>query len=135
MQILIDEGVRSVLIVEDEMIVAMMMEDLVRSLGAQEVHICPDTASALEIINTKQIDCAVLDLRVLDGTTTAVADALALRGIPFLFSSGSELAEMEARYADRPRISKPFMDDDFKMIVLDTLTLGRSQASLPVTSD
>lgn len=135
MQILIDEGVRSVLIVEDEMIVAMMMEDLVRSLGAEDVYICPDTASALDVIATRPLDCAVLDLRVLDGTTTSVADALAEKGVPFLFSSGTELAEMEARHADRPRIAKPFMDDDFKLIVLDTLTFGRSQPPLAVASD
>ena len=127
MHIEIDEGIRSVLIVEDEMIVAMLMEDLLRSLGVEDVYICADAASALEVVRSSPIDCAVLDLRVRDGSSTEVADALAEKGIPFVFSSGTELGEIDARHAGRPMISKPFLDDDFRLVVLDTWTLARSQ--------
>lgn len=129
MKIEIDEAIRSILIVEDEMIVAMLMEDLVRQLGVQNVYICADSASALDIVQSKPVDCAILDLRLRDGTSMAVADALAEQGIPFLFSSGSDAGALEPRHADRPMISKPFLDDDFQLIVLDTWSLSRSTRS------
>jgi CheY-like chemotaxis protein len=129
MHIEIDEGIRSLLIVEDEGIVAMMMEDLVRELGIKDVHICSDVASALELARIGDIDCAVLDLWVRDGSSIAVADALADRGIPFLFSSGSGADAVEERHAHRPMLGKPFTDDDFKTFLLDAWTVGRSEAS------
>jgi CheY-like chemotaxis protein len=125
MHIEIDEGIQSILIVEDEMIVAMLMEDLVRELGVREVHVCTDVASALQVIRTEQLDCAVLDLRLRNSNSIEIADALAERDIPFVFSTGSDIGDLGDRHADRPMISKPFLDDDFKLILLDTWTLTR----------
>jgi CheY-like chemotaxis protein len=127
MHIQIGEGIHSVLIVEDEMIVAMLMEDIVRDLGVSEVHICPDAASALEVVETKHIDCAILDVRLRGGSSAPVADALAQKGIPFVFSSGSDAGALEDRHGDRPLISKPFLDDDLRLIVLDTWALSRAE--------
>jgi CheY-like chemotaxis protein len=132
MHIEIDEGIGSVLIVEDEMIVAMLMEELVRELGVDEVYVCTDAASALDVVANKAIDLAVLDMKVRDGTTGAVADALADKGIPFIFSSGSDIGALPDRHAARPMVSKPFLDDDFKLVILDTWTLHSSaQGSRP----
>jgi CheY-like chemotaxis protein len=125
MHVEISEGIRSVLILEDEMIVALMMEDLLRDLGVSEVYLCPDIASALEVVQTRPVDCAILDLWLRDCDSMDVADALAEKGIPFLFSSGSDAGALAPRHADRPLISKPFSDDDLKLIVLDTWSLGR----------
>jgi CheY-like chemotaxis protein len=126
MHVEIGEGIRSVLIVEDEMIVAMLIEDLMRELGVTDVLICPDVASALETLKTRSIDCAILDLRVRDGNSTPVADALAAKGIPFVVSSGSDAGALEDRHAGRPMIGKPFLDDDLKLIVLDTWALAHA---------
>jgi CheY-like chemotaxis protein len=123
MQIEIAEGIRSVLIVEDEALVAMMMEDLVRELGVQDVHICSDVDSALQLATTADIDCAVLDLMVRGGTSESVADALAERGVPFVFTTGSDVGAFGDRHAARPSIGKPFTDDDFKLVLLDTWAL------------
>lgn len=126
MHIEIDEGIGSILIVEDEMIVAMLIEDIVRGLGVRDVQICTDAASALEFLRDNAIDLAVLDLKVRDGSTTPVADALAAMGVPFVFSSGSDSGALENRHSRRPLISKPFLDDDLKLVILDTWTLSRS---------
>ena len=126
MHIQIDEGIRSILIVEDEMIVAMLMEQLVRELGVHDVFLCADAASALDVVADNAIDFAVLDMRVRDGTTDTVADALADRHIPFVFSSGSDVGALSRRHIDRPLVSKPFLDDDFKLVILDTWMLHSS---------
>jgi CheY-like chemotaxis protein len=125
MHIQINEGIRSMLIVEDEGIVAMMMEELLRDMGVRQIHSCPDTGAALKLLETVAFDCAVLDLRVRDGSSTPVADALAARGVPFVFSTGSDSGALEERHRHRPLLTKPFADDDFKLIVLDAWTLGR----------
>ncbi len=130
MHVEISEGIRSVLIVEDEMIVAMMMEDVIRELGVRDVHLCPDVASALEIMRNEPIDCAILDLWLRDRDTMEIADALAEKSIPFLFSSGSDASALAPRHASRPMISKPFADDDLKLIVLDTWSLAHAEPVL-----
>ena len=123
MHIQIDEGIRSILIVEDEMIVAMLMEQLVRELGVEDVYLCADAATALDVVADKAIDFAVLDMNVRDGTTEAVADALAGKGIPFVLSSGSDVGALPERHGHRPMVSKPFLDDDLKLVILDTWML------------
>ena len=124
MRIEISEGIRSVLIVEDEGMVAMLMEDLVRELGVRDIHICSTVAAAREIAKIADIDCAVLDLRLTDGSALEIADILATRGIPFVFSTGSTRDSVEDRHGDRPWLSKPFTDDAFKTILLDAWTVG-----------
>ena len=131
MHIELDEGIQSILIVEDEMIVAMLMEELVRELGVRDVYVFTTASSALEALAEKSIDLAILDMQVRDGTTTAVADVLAEKGIPFVFSSGSDASALPPRHADRPMISKPFLDDDLKLVILDTWTLSRSSTARP----
>ncbi|HEX4298038.1 MAG TPA: response regulator [Devosia sp.] len=132
MHIEISEAIRSVLIVEDEALVAMMMEELVRELGVTDVHVCGDVASALELARLADIDCAVLDIRLRDGSSIEVADALAARGVPFMFSTGSDSEALEGRHAGRPFIGKPFRDDDFTTLLLDTCRLGGAMP--PVTT-
>lgn len=127
MYVEVDEGIHSVLIVEDEGLVALMMEDLVRELGVRQVHICGDVATALHLVRTAEIDCAVLDLWVRDGSSTAVADALDDRDVPFLFSTGTDAAALDDRHAGRPVINKPFADDDFKLALLDTWSFHRDR--------
>ncbi len=110
MHIEIDEGIRSILIVEDEMIVAMLMEELVRELGVEDgLSSCTD-ASVGAGGPRRQVHrpSAILDMQVRDGTTTAVADVLTEKGIPFVSSSGSDVSALPERHADRPMIRQAF---------------------------
>jgi DNA-binding response OmpR family regulator len=127
MHVEIAEGIRSILIVEDEGLVAIMMEDLAGELGIAQIFVCADTNSALDLALTTDIDIAVLDLWVRDGSCFPIADALADRGIPFVFTSGRSADAVEARHAGRPMIGKPFADDDFKLALVDAWTLARSR--------
>lgn len=124
MHVEIPEGIRSVLIVEDEGLLGLMMEDLVRELGATDVHVCCDLASASRVARAAEIDFAVLDLRVRGGNSTEIADVLCERSIPFFYSTGSDVDGLEPRHRDRPILSKPFSDDDFKRLLLDTWRAG-----------
>jgi CheY-like chemotaxis protein len=126
MEITIAEGIRSILIVEDEGLVSMMIEDLVREMGARHVHMCASLDAAMEIARSTHLDCAVLDLRLRDGDSGPIADILADRGIPFIFSTAGLLDAVPDRHRHRPVIAKPFSEDDFKVLLLDTWLESRS---------
>lgn len=78
----------SVLLVEDSMIIALNCEDNLRTLGAKEVFTAPSVERALAIIETHQLDFAILDYNLGDETSLAVAIALAERQVPFIFATG-----------------------------------------------
>lgn len=105
-----DPRPNSVLILEDEALVSLMLEDLVREMGVRVIDVFAAASEALRAIAARPYDLAVLDIVVRDGMSTAVADALDERGIPFLFSSASGPDALEPRHRDRPLVTKPFED-------------------------
>ena len=121
-----DVALKSVLILEDEALVAMMMEDIVRELGVETVHVHADAAAAKELASTGDVDCAVLDVIVRDGDSAEIADILLLRGIPFAFSTGSGLDSLPERHRHLPILTKPFADDDLRMLLLDMVAATRA---------
>ena len=131
-----DVALKSVLILEDEALVAMMMEDVVRELGVDTVHVLADASPAKELAATADLDCAVLDVVVRDGDSAEVADVLLLRGIPFVFSTGSGLDSLPERHRHLPILTKPFADDELKLLLLDMVAARRAKArdKLPYTA-
>jgi CheY-like chemotaxis protein len=103
---------RRVLIVEDEMVVAMLLEDMLEELGCQVAATAARVPEALAAIEAIEIDAAILDVN-LDGTRSySVADALTARGIPLVFSTGYGVAAFEQKYRHHPILAKPFRIDD-----------------------
>ena len=112
---------RAVLIVEDDGLLAMMMEDLVRAEGATEVHTSRSAASALKLVTTDPLDCAILDISLQDGATYEVADRLAARGIPFMFCTGLSRSDIDPRHRHRPLLAKPYGDAQFRACLTEAL--------------
>ena len=99
-----------ILIVEDEPLIAMMLEDFLEMLGKELVGCCDTVQSALATIEDEHPDAAILDINLSGGEKSwPVADALAAKGIPFVLSSGGE--EVADGHADRPRLAKPYTMD------------------------
>lgn len=98
-----------VLVVEDDMMISMLLEDMLTSLGFDVVGSVVSVQEALQVIEaTAVIDVAVLDVN-LDGTRSdAVADALAARGVPFVFATGYGAHGRSDSHRDRPVLQKPF---------------------------
>jgi len=99
---------RRLLVVEDEYFLA---DDLVRNLkdkGAEVVGPVSDIDGALDLIDeTEHLDAAVLDINLRGEMAYPVADALIERGIPFVFATGYDSANIPARYKDVTRCEKP----------------------------
>ena len=99
---------RRVLVVEDEALVSLMIEDLLTQAGCIVIGPAATTDSALALIEQEAIDCAVLDVKLLDGPVFPVADTLAARGVPFVFATGYAAEAIGARYGGVPRIDKVY---------------------------
>ena len=99
---------RRILIVEDEAIVAMLLEDMLADLGCVVVGPAGRVAEALKLLGDDGIDVAILDINLAGEKIDPVADALAARAVPFVFTSGYGASGVPDAYADRATVAKPF---------------------------
>jgi CheY-like chemotaxis protein len=97
-----------ILIVEDEMLVAMNIEDMLEELGHEVVGIAGRLGTALALARDEAFDVAMLDVNLAGDRSFPVADLLIARGIPFLFATGYGLDGIDEKYRDRPVLQKPF---------------------------
>lgn len=104
----------SVLIVEDEPLITMMIEDFIDVLGHLVAGTADSVASALVRIGQGGLDVAIVDVNLRDGACWPVADALAAAGTPFLIASGGHVVPPPANHADRPHLAKPFTIDGLR---------------------
>jgi CheY-like chemotaxis protein len=100
---------KRILIVEDESLVAISLEYEIAGLGAEVVGTAGTVDVALAIIATTDLDGAVVDVKLKGRTAFAIADALADRHIPFVFTTGARPRDFPARHAGVPWLQKPFL--------------------------
>ena len=100
-----------ILIVEDEGMVAMLLEEIVDELGYTVVGPVAHVAPALELLEAEEIDGALLDVNLVGERSYPIADALDERGRPYVFITGYGLAGLDEAYRDRPVLQKPFTRD------------------------
>ena len=95
-----------VLVVEDEPLVAIMLEDALQDFGYQVVGPVENLKAAIQLAASERLDAAVLDINI-DGTISeAVADQLMARSIPFLLVSGYQ-RDLGLRFGNVPLLRKP----------------------------
>ena len=112
---------RRVLVVEDEMMILMMIEGMLEDLGCSSVMSAATIDQALGLIDSQIFDVAMLDLNLDGHRTYPVADRLAARGVPFLFSTGYSDHGLNEGYGDRPVLKKPFQHEELAEILLQLL--------------
>jgi light-regulated signal transduction histidine kinase (bacteriophytochrome)/CheY-like chemotaxis protein len=99
----------AVLLVEDNLIIAMDSEDILHRLGALEVLTAANVPHALEILAEKSFDLALLDVNLGDDTSFPIAEKLKAQGVPFAFATGYGEGVAQAKsYADAPILQKPY---------------------------
>jgi CheY-like chemotaxis protein len=105
-------GTRSILIVEDEPLIAMMLEDFLDSLGHKVIGTCESVEDALALVESGGFDVAIIDVQLKDGKNVwPVADRLADAGTPFVIATGGHVEPPPERHADVPVLSKPYTID------------------------
>lgn len=107
--------VSRILIVEDEPLIAMMIEDFVDLLGHGHAGTADCVEEALRLIADDAFDLCILDVNLRDGEKSwPVADALKAAGKPFVLASGGSREATPEAYAGVPILSKPFTMDAVK---------------------
>lgn len=103
---------RRILVVEDEALVAMLVEDALLDAGALVIGPAATVAEALALLEHETPDAAVLDLNLAGETSTPVADALAARRIPFVVATGYGADGLPPGHLKVPVLAKPYDPDD-----------------------
>ncbi len=115
---------KRILVVEDEMLILMMIEEMLADHGCESVSAAATTDRALALIGAQTFDAAMLDMNLNGQKTRAVADALAARGVPFIFSTGYSGVDMRDGYGNRPILKKPFRDEQLVEILTQLFSRG-----------
>ena len=101
-------GPRRIIVVEDEMIIAMLLEDMLADLGHTVVGVASRLDSALVLARTAEADMAILDVNLSGEASFPVAQVLSDRGLPFMFATGYGALGIEAPFQDTLTLKKPF---------------------------
>lgn len=105
------QGIK-VLVVEDEFLVATLIEDMLESAGCIVCGPVPRLAEAVEAANREACDMAVLDINLAGERIFPVAEILIRRNLPFIFVTGYGANTLPSEYAACPRLHKPFKRAD-----------------------
>lgn len=103
---------KQILLVEDEVLVAMGLEDMVQQLGATVVGSAYDLKSGLQMAEACGADCAVLDFNLNGENSLEIAMRLAARGIPFVLATGYGVSVNNQ--FDAPILEKPYLLADLE---------------------
>ena len=106
-----------ILIVEDEVLVSLLIEDALADLGLEVAGVAGTLEEALAHAATGDFDCAILDVHIQGKEVFPVAEALAARGVPFVFATGYGEGGVPEKYRERPVLQKPFMGPELERIL------------------
>lgn len=96
------------LVVEDETLIFLLIEDMLRELGCAEVQHASGVVEALAMLDEQLPDLAVLDVNLAGEAAFPVATRLSEANIPFVFATGYGRQGVPREWAPKPIIQKPF---------------------------
>ena len=100
-----------VLVVEDEPLIGLDISGLLDAAGCEVVGPFRTAGPAIQSIADQHFDAAILDFTIADGTSVSIADALALKSVPFIWLSGYAADIVPERHRACPFVRKPFGSD------------------------
>jgi CheY-like chemotaxis protein len=106
-----------VLLVEDEAVIAMLMEDMLSELSCEVAETVGELDAAVAAAKTAEVDLAFIDVNLRGTPAWPVANVLRERGIPFVFVTGYGSAGADPAHKDVPVLQKPFRWQDLQAIV------------------
>jgi CheY-like chemotaxis protein len=115
-----------VLVVEDEAAISMLLEDMLDDFGCEIVGPAARLTTALEMAQKDTFVVAILDVNVAGEPIYPVAEAIAQRGLPIVFSTGYGGAGIREPFRDRPVVQKPFSQADLKRTLISAISAARA---------
>ena len=108
---------RRVLVLEDEPLIAILVQDWLDELGYEPVGPARSVPEALSIISSQMLHAAILDVSLGNADSFPVADDLKARNIPFAFATGRDERSVPPRHADAPILPKPYDLEAIKIVM------------------
>ena len=109
--------------------ILMNIKGALADLGCEAVSAAATIDRALALVEAERFDLAMLDVNLDGQTSYLVADALALRSIPFVFSTGYGPRGVESRFRDRPVLTKPYSDEQLAAALASLLPVANGNAA------
>jgi CheY-like chemotaxis protein len=106
-----------VLLVEDEALIAMLMEDMLAELACDVAATVGQLDEAIAVAGSQDFDMAFVDVNLRGVPAWPLAEVLRARGIPFAFVTGYGAAGTAGAHPDVPVLQKPFRSQDLEAIV------------------
>lgn len=122
----VEKTARRVLIIEDEGMVAMLLEDMLSDLGHEVVATVGRMDRAAQLVSETSADVVILDVNLNGEQTYPLASILASRGIPFIFATGYGAAGLKEEWRSTPALQKPFQARELERVIRETF--GRQAA-------
>lgn len=97
--------------------IRMMVADMLGELGFQVAAEAGDIDEAVRLVQATDFDVAILDVNVNGKTITPVAEAITLRGLPFVFATGYGADGLPEKFRDSPVLQKPFQMESLKRAI------------------
>jgi CheY-like chemotaxis protein len=118
---------RRILVVEDESLVAMLLETILEDMGAIPVGAISTVDEALEVVaDDPSLEAALLDVNVAGKEIFPVAEALKAKGVPFVFSTGYGEGGLPDQWRGQPTIQKPFTEEAVKSALYRALGVAEA---------
>lgn len=108
---------RRVLIVEDELLIALSIADILDEAGFETVGPAGTVREAVALAQSEALDAALLDIELAGLDVYPAAAILAARQIPFAFVSSRPRDQIKEAFAARPLLAKPFATTDIEALV------------------
>lgn len=105
------------LLIEDQMIVAIQIADMLRAAGCEVVGPVGTVHAAIALAHEEALDAAVLDVNLDGEKVYPAAEELQTRGIPFIFATGYGESTLPEKWRDQPRLSKPFGHGELEQLL------------------
>lgn len=122
-----------VLLVEDELLIAMMLEDKLRELGYSIAGVASTVAGGLEMLRNTAPDMAVVEFKLADGNCDVLLTELRARRVPVVVVTAARIDRADARFAHIDVLEKP-VDMAKLAVVLDQLQGGVARAGEPLAT-
>lgn len=114
-----------ILVVEDEFLIALETEDLLRRLGCETIGPAPSVAKAMALLERDTPDFALLDVNLGSERSTPIADLLFARRIPYALATGYDALQLsEPSLSGVPALSKPVTLDALRSLLAKEIGLG-----------
>ena len=105
---------RRILVVEDDLAIAVLIEEVLQDIGCTVVGPVGKLDAALRLADEEELDAAVLDITIRGGKVFPVVERLQARGVPFALASGYGDWALPESLRNQPRLVKPFTAEDLR---------------------